>query len=40
MGIPITGITVSFGQFAGLILAIFAWMAIAVINVSFQRSRP
>ena len=40
LGIPITGITVSFGQVAGLVLAIFAWLAIALINVSFQHSRP
>jgi hypothetical protein len=40
LSIPITAITVSFGPLAGPILALFVWTAIAVINVSFQRSRP
>ena len=39
MGIPVTGVTTSFGVPAGVTLAIVAWTAIAVVNIAFNRSR-
>jgi hypothetical protein len=39
LAIPLTGVTVSFGPLAGPILALFVWIGIVLINVSYQHSR-
>jgi len=39
LAIPLTGVTVAFGPLAGPILALFVWIAIVAINVSFQHTR-